>query len=67
MRCAGATGLCQAVLTALSLAVKCSVCKNVSDTYDPFLDLSLEIGVRRQGRGRGGALLWQGMFLPYGS
>ncbi|NXW62737.1 UBP36 hydrolase, partial [Eurystomus gularis] len=24
--------------------VKCSVCKNVSDTYDPFLDLALEIG-----------------------
>ncbi|NXN97374.1 UBP36 hydrolase, partial [Rhinopomastus cyanomelas] len=24
--------------------VKCSVCKNVSDTYDPYLDLSLEIG-----------------------
>ncbi|NXJ83966.1 UBP36 hydrolase, partial [Trogon melanurus] len=24
--------------------VKCSVCKSVSDTYDPYLDLSLEIG-----------------------
>ncbi|XP_068007409.1 ubiquitin carboxyl-terminal hydrolase 36 isoform X2 [Melanerpes formicivorus] len=24
--------------------VKCSVCKNVSDTYDPYLDLALEIG-----------------------
>ncbi|NXT21865.1 UBP42 hydrolase, partial [Syrrhaptes paradoxus] len=23
--------------------VKCSVCKNVSDTYDPYLDLALEI------------------------
>ncbi|XP_009957489.1 PREDICTED: ubiquitin carboxyl-terminal hydrolase 36-like, partial [Leptosomus discolor] len=24
--------------------VKCSVCKSVSDTYDPYLDLALEIG-----------------------
>ncbi|XP_074900225.1 ubiquitin carboxyl-terminal hydrolase 36 isoform X4 [Buteo buteo] len=24
--------------------VKCSVCKGVSDTYDPYLDLTLEIG-----------------------
>ncbi|XP_010566384.1 PREDICTED: ubiquitin carboxyl-terminal hydrolase 36 [Haliaeetus leucocephalus] len=24
--------------------VKCSVCKGVSDTYDPYLDLALEIG-----------------------
>ncbi|XP_010081491.1 PREDICTED: ubiquitin carboxyl-terminal hydrolase 36-like, partial [Pterocles gutturalis] len=42
-RCGCAGGLCCAVLIALSLAVKCSVCKNVSDTYDPYLDLALEI------------------------
>lgn len=28
-----------------SLAVKCSVCKSVSDTYDPYLDVALEIRV----------------------
>ncbi|NXE16700.1 UBP36 hydrolase, partial [Lophotis ruficrista] len=28
--------------------VECSVCKGVSDTYDPFLDLALEIEVVRQ-------------------
>lgn len=27
-------------------AVKCSVCKSVSDTYDPYLDIALEIRVR---------------------
>lgn len=26
-------------------AVKCSVCKSVSDTYDPYLDVALEIRV----------------------
>lgn len=49
--------LCQGVLIALSFAVKCSVCKGVSDTYDPYLDLALEIGVPWQGWGWGGALL----------
>lgn len=29
-----------------SVAVKCSVCKSVSDTYDPYLDIALEIRVR---------------------
>lgn len=52
--------LCQGVLIALSFAVKCSVCKSVSDTYDPYLDLALEIRVLRQGRGWGGALLSRG-------
>ena len=28
-----------------SLAVKCSMCKSVSDTYDPYLDVALEIRV----------------------
>lgn len=28
-----------------SVAVKCSVCKSVSDTYDPYLDVALEIRV----------------------
>ena len=41
--------LCQGVLIALPFAVKCSVCKNVSDTYDPYLDLALEIKVLQQG------------------
>ncbi len=27
-------------------AVKCSICKSVSDTYDPYLDIALEIRVR---------------------
>lgn len=27
------------------VAVKCSVCKSVSDTYDPYLDVALEIRV----------------------
>lgn len=31
---------------ACSVAVKCSVCKSVSDTYDPYLDVALEIRVR---------------------
>lgn len=29
--------------------MKCSVCKSVSDTYDPYLDVALEIRVRQQG------------------
>lgn len=29
-----------------SVAVKCSVCRSVSDTYDPYLDVALEIRVR---------------------
>lgn len=29
-----------------AVAVKCSVCKSVSDTYDPYLDVALEIRVR---------------------
>lgn len=29
-----------------SAAVKCSVCRSVSDTYDPYLDVALEIRVR---------------------
>lgn len=29
-----------------SVAVKCSVCKSVSDTYDPYLDVALEIRVQ---------------------
>lgn len=54
--------LCQGVLTARSLAVKCSMCKAVSDTFDPCLDLPVEITVPGQGQvGRSSAL--QGMFL----
>ena len=41
--------LCQGVLIALSFAVRCLECKSVSDTYEPFLDLSLEIMVLQQG------------------
>lgn len=29
--------------------MKCSVCKSVSDTYDPYLDVALEIRVRQWG------------------
>ena len=32
-------------LPLCSVAVKCSVCKSVSDTYDPYLDIALEIRV----------------------
>lgn len=45
------------MLSALSLAVTCLECKSTSDTYEPYLDLALEIGVGRQGGGWGGALL----------
>lgn len=37
---------CSRPTPACSLAVKCSVCKSVSDTYDPYLDVALEIRVR---------------------
>lgn len=37
--------VCQGVLIPLSFAVECLVCKSVSDTYDTFLDLALEIWV----------------------
>lgn len=30
----------------LCLSVKCSICKSVSDTYDPYLDIAVEIRVR---------------------
>uniref|UniRef100_A0A803JQV5 USP domain-containing protein n=1 Tax=Xenopus tropicalis TaxID=8364 RepID=A0A803JQV5_XENTR len=35
--------LCQILIIFLFLSVTCSVCKNVSDTYDPYLDIALEI------------------------
>lgn len=38
----------QGVLIALSFAVECLACRRVSDTYDPFLDLALEILVLRR-------------------
>ncbi len=47
----------------LSFAVKCSVCKSISDTYDPYLGLVLAIRVLQQGRGWGGALLLLGLYL----
>lgn len=31
------------------LSVKCSICKSVSDTYDPYLDIAVEIRVRSSG------------------
>lgn len=33
-------------LPLCSVAVKCSVCRSVSDTYDPYLDVALEIRVQ---------------------
>lgn len=33
-------------LSACPVSVKCSQCKSVSDTYDPYLDIALEIRVR---------------------
>lgn len=32
-------------LVSLCLSVKCSICKSVSDTYDPYLDIAVEIRV----------------------
>ena len=43
--------LCWGVLIARSFAVKCVECEAVSDTYEPYLDVVLDIGVQRQGRG----------------
>lgn len=46
-------------LPLCSVAVKCSVCRSVSDTYDPYLDVALEIRVQttavceRMGRAEG--------------
>lgn len=37
-------------------AVKCSVCKSVSDTYDPYLDVALEIRVRLAGQPQPGGV-----------
>lgn len=43
----GAGGpLCTRPPPPCSPAVKCSVCKSVSDTYDPYLDVALEIRVQ---------------------
>lgn len=52
----------QGALTALCFAVKCSVCKSVSDTYDPYLDVSLEIRVCQWALCRGAA--WTGRACP---
>lgn len=54
--------LCQAVLMVLPFAVKCLECKTVSDTYDPYLDVTLEVEVLLQGWGWW-SLLLRGMFL----
>lgn len=43
-----------------SFAVKCLECKTVSDTYDPYLDVTLEVEVLLQGWG---SLLLRGVFL----
>lgn len=51
-----------AVLMALPFAVKCLECKTVSDTYDPYLDVTLEVEVLLQGWGWR-SLLLRGMFL----
>lgn len=29
----------------MRVSVKCSICKSVSDTYDPYLDIAVEIRV----------------------
>lgn len=49
--------LCQGVLMALPFAVKCLECKTVSDTYDPYLDVTLEVEVVLQGWAWGSLLL----------
>lgn len=51
-------------LLLFSFAVKCSVCKNVSDTYDPYLDLALEIGVQQQQSGVGRSSAFMGGVPP---
>lgn len=42
--------------------MKCLECKTVSDTYDPYLDVTLEVEVLLQGWGWG-SLLLKRMFL----
>lgn len=36
----------QILIFKFCLSVKCSICKSVSDTYDPYLDIAVEIRVR---------------------
>lgn len=54
--------MCQGCAHGSSFAVKCLECKTVSDTYDPYLDVTLEVEVLLQDW-KWGSLLWRGMFL----
>lgn len=41
-QCQGFTGV---IFVLFFFSVKCSICKSVSDTYDPYLDIAVEIRV----------------------
>lgn len=45
-KCKDLRGVCLRVTYVfVCLPVKCSICKSVSDTYDPYLDIAIEIRV----------------------